>query len=242
MRITMVALLVLSIISCSTSNQPTGVSPSLETRELRILALGDSYTIGEAVPEAKRWPQQLSDSLAAHDIDIVEITYIATTGWTTTDLQSAIDVFKAGRDRNATSYDMVSLLIGVNNQFAGLELDLYAEEFAKLLEEAITFAADSPTRVVVISMPDYGVTPVGGSYGADRIRQEIDAYNDVNRRIADDFGARYVNITPISRRAAHDPTLIARDGLHPSGAMYAQWVALMLPIVTEILESTTGLE
>jgi lysophospholipase L1-like esterase len=189
-----------------------------------MLALGDSYTIGESVAERLRWPAQLADSLAALGVTVTGVEYVARTGWTTTDLLDALDLAPP----EAPPYDLVSLLIGVNNQFAGMDMGLYRDEFTELLGIALDLSGKNPERVLVVSVPDYGVTPRGHLFGPDRIRDEIDSYNAVNKSIASSFGTLYADITPLSRLAADDPTLVARDGLHFSGAMYALWVDYMI--------------
>ncbi|MDP3910456.1 MAG: SGNH/GDSL hydrolase family protein [Gemmatimonadales bacterium] len=189
--------------------------------EIRMIALGDSYTIGEGVAEDQRWPAQLADSLASRGVSVTGVEYIAKTGWTTTDLLTAL----RADPKTGPPYDLVSLLIGVNNQFANMDINLYRDEFTELLEMAVALAGGRPERVLVLSVPDYGVTPRGHLFGPDRIRDEIDQYNVVNRSIAQSSGALYADITPLSRLAADDPMLVARDGLHFTGKMYALWVA-----------------
>ncbi len=224
-------LLVLAVVACSENEATVALSGPQEPLNLRVLALGDSYTIGEAVAIHKRWPEQLADSLVSLrtellQIESVDVTYLAMTGWTTMDLRAALD--NSGESNNA-SYDIVSLLIGVNDQFAGFDIDLYDPAFSDLLEIAIELGGDDPGNVIVLSIPDYGATPVGQSYGAERIAREIDAYNAINYRIAVGRAVAYFDITPISRRGLDEPELVARDGLHPSGVMYAEWVSLLLP-------------
>ena len=192
---------------------------------LRYLALGDSYTVGEAVPEAGRLPVQLARKLREEGFaELEDPQVIATTGWTTDELSAGIDAASP-----AGTFDLVTLLIGVNNQYRGRPLDEYRAQFRELLERAISFAACKRERVIVISIPDWGSTPFAADRDRGAISGEIDAFNDVNRDEANRKGARYVNITPISRRAADQPRLIADDGLHPSGKMYRLWVGLLLP-------------
>lgn len=191
----------------------------------RFLALGDSYTIGESVAPAERWPVQLAVMLRKRGIDIAEPEIVATTGWTTDDLASAI-VEREPRG----PYGLVSLLIGVNNQYRGQPLEEYRQQFRGLLEQAIAFA-DSPGRVLVLSIPDWGVTPFAAGRDLAQIAREIDAFNAVNRDEAVRAGARYVDVTPVSRMAASNVALVAVDGLHPSGRMYRAWAELALPEV-----------
>lgn len=185
------------------------------------LALGDSYTIGEAVPEADRWPVQLVTRLRADGVVISDPKIIATTGWTTAELQQGI-----GQANVSGTYDMVSLLIGVNNQYRGYDMAIYKKEFSQLLEQAIAFAAGNPSNVFVVSIPDYGVTPFAADRNLDpkKIARELDAYNQMASEIAGRRGIRYFEITEWSRRAATDSSLVASDGLHPSGKMYTNWV------------------
>lgn len=157
---------------------------------------------------------------------------VARTGWTTTDLITA-----TAKYQNRFTFDVVTLLIGVNNQFGGVALEVFEREFAELLDISINYAAGDARRVIAISIPDYGVTPLGMSYGAERIRQEIDMYNDKGREIAGAYGIPYVDVTTVSRLAAGDPTLVARDNLHFSGKMYSLWVEELLPVVIEVVET-----
>ena len=190
----------------------------------RFLALGDSYTIGESVAIADRWPNQLALQLRKSGIDIANPEIIAKTGWTTDDLSSAIDAAKPhGR------YALVTLLIGVNNQYRGRDAEQYRKEFAALLQRAIGFAGGDPKRVVVVSIPDWGVTPFAANRDRAKIAAEIDRFNAINAEETKRAGARYADVTPGSRQAASDKSLVAPDGLHPSAAMYAQWVSVIAP-------------
>lgn len=193
--------------------------------ELRILALGDSYTIGESVRPDERWPVQLVERLRGEGIPVAEPVIIARTGWRTDDLSGGID-----RARPEGRFDLVGLLIGVNNQYQGRTADAYRGEFAALLQRAIGFAGGDPSRVIVLSIPDWGATPFAAGQDRARIGAEIDRFNAINREETLRAGARYVDVTPVSREAPNRPELIAVDGLHPSGKMYAEWVALVLPV------------
>jgi lysophospholipase L1-like esterase len=190
----------------------------------RFLALGDSYTIGESVDAEERWPVQLAAMLRKRGIDVADPEIVATTGWTTDELASAI-VERGPRG----PYGLVSLLIGVNNQYRGRPLEEYRQQFQGLLEQAIAFAGNEPGRVLVLSIPDWGVTPFAEGRDRDQIRREIDAFNVVNRDESASAGARYVDVTPASRMAAAERRLVAEDGLHPSGLMYQRWAELALP-------------
>lgn len=197
------------------------------------LALGDSYTIGEAVAEEERWPMQLSQRLGDDSIKM-EVKIIATTGWTTDELLSGI--VKA--DLKGT-YDFVSLLIGVNNQYRGYDEDQYEKEFKILMEKAIEFANGNPRHVIVVSIPDYGVTPFTQEKELDKekIAHELDSYNAIAQKIATLRDVEFINITPTSRKAESDSTLTASDGLHPSGKMYKMWVNQMYEKVFNNLSS-----
>ena len=197
---------------------------------IRYLALGDSYTIGESVEEAERFPNQLAAMLAAKGVT-VDVQIIARTGWTTDELWQGIQA-----DTVTPPYDMVSLLIGVNNQYRGRSSEEYREGFIFLLNKAIEYAGGDAKRVIVFSIPDWGVTPF--AYGKDttQIANEIDAFNKINLEESKNAGTHYVDVTPISRLALNDKTLIAGDGLHPSGKMYAEWAKYALPIALSILK------
>lgn len=196
---------------------------------VRYLALGDSYTIGESVLELERWPNQLAALLEADGIQ-AEVTIIARTGWTTTELWEGIQMHDL-----QPPYDLVSLLIGVNNQYRGYDMGEYREEFIFLLNKAIEYAGGKSERVIVLSIPDWGVTPFAADRDRERIAREIDAFNSVNREAAENAGAQYVDVTPASRTASDDVELIAEDGLHPAGKMYAAWAKQVLPVVRAIL-------
>lgn len=197
---------------------------------IRYLALGDSYTIGESVAEADRWPNQLAQQLDGQGYQ-TEVTIIARTGWTTDELWQGV------QEHNIKPpYDLVSLLIGVNNQYRGRDIEEYREQFVFLLNKAIEYAGGDVRRVFVLSIPDWGVTPFANGRDTTQIAKDIDLFNSVNREETERVGAHYIDITPISREAIKDPLLIAGDGLHPSGRMYTEWVNLVLPGVLEILK------
>jgi lysophospholipase L1-like esterase len=195
-----------------------------------FLALGDSYTIGESVAASERWPVQLARLLREQQIAMDDPTIIARTGWTTAELSVGID-----RAKPQGVYDLVSLLIGVNNQYRGRSEEEYRQEFVTLLQRAIGFADQRPGRVIVLSIPDWGVTPFAGGRDRAAIGAAIDRFNAINREETERAGAQYADVTPISREAVNDPALIARDGLHPSGKMYAEWARLAMPVVCKAL-------
>ncbi|MEQ6168911.1 MULTISPECIES: SGNH/GDSL hydrolase family protein [unclassified Ekhidna] len=208
-------LCVLIASSCATQK-----SESMDKDGFVFLALGDSYTIGEAVNVDERWPVQLAHRLRKDSIK-VDPVIVATTGWTTDELISGI----AGANLEGP-YDYVSLLIGVNNQYRGYPVDQYEKEFKKLLNQAIEFAGGNPYNVMVISIPDYGMTPFAKKKILDeeKIATELDNYNAIAEKISKLRDVKFFDITPISREAKEDPSLIASDGLHPSGKMYEMWV------------------
>ena len=188
---------------------------------MKYLALGDSYTIGESVTEVDRWPNQLVDSLNKRGHRIGRPTIIATTGWRTDDLKNAMTNAQLKNE-----YDLVSLLIGVNNQFQGKSSSQYALEFEDLLKTAIRLTKRKKQRVLVVSIPDYGFTPLGKPK-QEATTKAIDEFNEINARITYKYGIQYFNITEISRDGLKDPSLVAADGLHPSGKMYSYWVELI---------------
>lgn len=194
--------------------------------KLRFLALGDSYTIGESVPANARWPVQLIDSLNKHGVDGYEPLIIATTGWRTDHLKHAIAKAKLKGE-----FNLVSLLIGVNNFYQGKTAESYAPEFEELLLTAIRLAGGNTSSVFVVSIPDYGYTPFGKDK-QEQISSGIDAFNAVNKKIAEKLKVKYYDITDISRRGISEPDLVATDGLHPSDAMYSEWVSLIMSDIT----------
>jgi lysophospholipase L1-like esterase len=197
---------------------------------LRMLSLGDSYTIGESVSSDDRWPVDLAGMLRSNGIDMDDPVIIARTGWTTRDLSAAID---DARPRGP--FDLVTLLIGVNDQYRGRSAEDYRPQFRLALSRAMTHAGKRPASVIVISIPDWGVTPHAQGRDRQRIATDIDAFNAVNRQEATAAGTHYVDITGLSRLAGADRGLVAGDGLHPSAAMYLQWARAILPVATGIL-------
>lgn len=203
----------------------------MENLSHTYLALGDSYTIGESVTQEESFPYQLVHLMSADGVS-VKPTVIAQTGWTTDELDAAIDLAAI-----SDKFELVTLLIGVNNQYRGWSLENYALEFAALLQRAIGFSGSSDS-VIVLSIPDWGVTPFGKASGKDIavVSQEINQFNRINREIAERSKVYYADITPISRDAANIESLNASDGLHPSGRMYALWVDVFKKRALEILK------
>lgn len=201
---------------------------------LSYLALGDSYTIGEAVEQQDSFPYQLVRLLNEEGLLFKQPEVIAQTGWTTDELMDAIEARKLSQ-----TFDLVTLLVGVNNQYRGYSIEEYKREFAMLLTTACDFAGSNKKHVFVISIPDWGVTDFGKQSGRDvqQIADEIDAFNRIKEEVAKLNGIAYIDITPISRKALADARLTASDGLHPSAEMYAEWVKEIKPVVKANLNS-----
>ena len=201
---------------------------------ISYLALGDSYTIGEGVAPDGRWPVQLARALREEGLPLADPRIIATTGWTTDELSAAIDAVEP-----LGAFDFVSLLIGVNNQYRGRSVDAYRDEFDALLARATGFANGRADRVLVLSIPDWGVTPFAIQSGRDRIRiaDELDACNAAARDACAARGIAFVDITPASRALGGAPEMLADDGLHPSAAMYVEWMRLALPAARRLMSA-----
>lgn len=195
-----------------------------------FLSLGDSYTIGESVPEKDRWSVQLAELLRQNGADVSNPTIIARTGWTTAELQTAIKA-----SGNTNTYDLVSLLIGVNNQYRGQSLSTYRTEFKELLQTATHFAKDKPSRVFVLSIPDWGKSPFAQGRDQQKIATEIDAFNLVAKEECQKAGIVFVDITSISRQNANDVSQFADDGLHYSGKQMRLWADKALPVAKQLL-------
>lgn len=226
-----------ALLAMALATLPAGASSaSSAPPEPRFLALGDSYTIGEGVAPEERWPVQLAARLREHGIAIGEPRLIATTGWTTDELEAGIDA-AAVREPIPADHALVSLLIGVNNQYRGRPLAEYEVQFSALLERAVGFAGDDPARVLVLAIPDWGVTPFAIQSGRDRaqIASQLDAFNAAARRIAETRGAHFIDIAPISRERGGEAAMLAADGLHPSAALYALWAEAARPVAEAIL-------
>jgi lysophospholipase L1-like esterase len=201
----------------------------------RFLALGDSYTIGEGVAAAERWPTQLAGLLRARGVAIGEPLIVARTGWTTDELSAALDAAAP-----TGTFDLVTLLIGVNDQYRGGTAGAYREPFRRLLRRAIGYAGGRPARVLVVAIPDWGITPFAASRDRRRISAEIDAFNAVNRDEAAMARAVYGDIAPLVRTAQGDRDALAADGLHPSGSMYAAWADLLCPTALAMVNRSTA--
>ena len=221
--------LVTLFLACN-NNRPSDNNNITMESEINYLALGDSYTIGESVVESDRWPVQLADRLRKEGVNIGTPEIIARTGWTTDELQNGISERKP-----SGTYGLVSLLIGVNNQYRGRDSESFRGEFQDLLNRAISFAANDTSGIFVLSIPDWGVMHFAEGRDREKISAEIDEYNNVCREECEEYGITFFDITPISREAVSRPEFIAVDGLHPSGAMYAEWVEMISGRVKFIL-------
>ena len=191
-------------------------------REVRMLVLGDSYTIGESVEIDQRWPHQFVTDLRKLGANADLPDYIAKTGWTTSNLLDGIDS-KLDKEKD---YNLVSILIGVNNQYQGRDISIYEPELRRIIDLALGITGQDTSRLFVLSIPDYAYTPFGK--GDTSISKEIDAYNEINHRVSVEYGIAWIDITPISRRGLNDPSLVAMDGLHPSGEQYREWVEKLI--------------
>ncbi|RYY57184.1 MAG: SGNH/GDSL hydrolase family protein [Chitinophagaceae bacterium] len=204
-----------------------------DKKPLTYLALGDSYTIGESVPGIENYPSRTVALLESEAVHFSTPEIIAQTGWTTTDLRTAI-----GKSQLAGKYDFVTLLIGVNNQYQNLEIADFAQDFETLLEKAISLAGNDTGHVVVLSIPDWSVTPYATNHLPDRfgrnaasVSKQIDEYNAACRLISGKYHITFIDITDGTRAAAKDPSLLTSDGLHPSGKEYALWAEKLASII-----------
>ena len=207
------------------------IAPPAPAAVIRILALGDSYTIGEAIAADASWPVRLAAALRAAGHDVAAPRVIARTGWTADELSAAID-----GARLESPFDLVTLLVGVNDQYRGHSVESFRPRFRALVARAVAFAGGRAGRVIVVSIPDWAATPFAEGRDRARIAAEIDAYNTVVRDEAGRAAVRYADVTPASRRADRAPWLVAPDGLHPSGDMYAAWASLIIPLAEAALE------
>lgn len=235
MKLTTIAILMFLMLGCGKSltngMNKTDIAPiDPPTDQLTYLALGDSYTIGEAVKQAESFPYQLRENLNRQSLHFSAPKIVATTGWTAGELISGIKA-----ETFLPKYDLVTLLIGVNDQYRGNSIETYRKEFIALLKTAVNFAGGNAAHVFVVSIPDWGVTPYGAQSGRDVrvIAKEIDAFNAVNKEESLKAGISYTDITPGSRNAATDAALVASDGLHPSGKMYKEWAAQLSPSINK---------
>lgn len=233
-------LILLLVNSCKkadvkiyTMPSPPIVIPPADTGTAKTyLALGDSYTIGQSVPVADRFSVQAATSLTAGGTKFSAPEIIAQTGWTTANLLNTL----AAAPPAKTTYDIVTLLIGVNNQYQHRTQQEYTDQFSILLNKAIAYAGNNNKRVIVLSIPDYGVTPYAAGSNRAEIAKDIDAFNLINKNITTQAGVTYLDITGYSRLAANDASLTASDGLHPSGIEYKVWADALVPLVMAALK------
>jgi lysophospholipase L1-like esterase len=223
---------VISVATCSNHNMTYTFPLSASETPLHYLALGDSYTIGESVAASERFPHLTAERLRVQHVPMAEPEYIATTGWTTENLISAIN-----ETEDLKTYDVVTLLIGVNDQYQGLDTAGYRDRFTQLLERAVELAGNRPGRVFVLSIPDYSETPFVAENDKNRVREEVEAFNAINKEITLDRNVAYVDITPLTRQTSSDASLLAGDGLHYSAKAHQQWAALLAPLIQQALKS-----
>jgi lysophospholipase L1-like esterase len=198
---------------------------------LRYLALGDSYTIGESVAAHERFPYLTASLLRDQGVSINDPVYIATTGWTTANLLAAIETQKPDGP-----FDVVILLIGVNDQYQHLDTGGYRMRFTQLLEKAVALAGNRRNRVFVLSIPDYSATPFVKEENKASVRTEIDAFNAINKDVTLSFGISYTDITPLTRKAEMDRSLLANDNLHYSAKAHQQWAELLTPEILKAIK------
>lgn len=218
-----------TIINTPAMNNDTSAS----SKKYTYLALGDSYTIGQNVPAEENYPNQVTELLRKQKLE-GKAKIIAVTGWTTDNLENGIAKAEANGELLA-SYDIVTLLIGVNNQYQGQAAAEYRPKFEANLKRAISFAGNKPGHVIVISIPDWSVTPFAGVRDRNKIASEIDEYNSINAALAAKYETGYLEVTEWTREAAADPSLLASDGLHPSGKEYARWAEKLSGMMETIL-------
>jgi lysophospholipase L1-like esterase len=203
----------------------------MQKTNYRYLALGDSYTIGEKVEEKDNFPHQTVSILNKEEKQFEAPKIIAKTGWTTDELQDEL-----AKTDLVIPYDIVTLLIGVNNQYRGRSAEEYAVQFDALLRQAIDYAGGKYQHVIVLSIPDWGVTPFAHDRDREKITEEIDLFNDINKKIAAQHKVHYIDITPYTREATSDLSLVTEDGLHPSGKDYNRWAKLVVNKIEEIIQ------
>jgi len=226
--ITFCSLPVILIFSCAKNKYPFQMTEP--KKAYTYLALGDSYAIGQSVLSSENFPNQTVQLLNQQNYNFKSPEILATTGWTTDELQTNINSHTF-----TLPYDFVSLLIGVNNQYRGRSVENYKPEFESLLKQAIQFAGGNANRVIVVSIPDWGVTPFANGRDRAQIAKEIDDYNAANKYISVIYKVNYIDITPGSREAATDLSLVAGDGLHPSAKEYARWAQKVFTAIKQQL-------
>jgi len=200
-------------------------------KEKTMLCLGDSYTIGQSVSETARFPELTLALLASKEINFSNPDIIARSSWTTDELTKAVESKKLNN-----SYDAVTLLIGVNDQYRGIDTTIYAQNFESLLLKAVKLASLNNKHVFVMSIPDYSVTPfaLNARQTPGQIAADIEMFNQINKRIANQHQVNYIDVTPISKLATNDTELLAQDKLHPSGKMYALWAEELAVVMLKV--------
>jgi lysophospholipase L1-like esterase len=238
MRLILTIFFCILIYSCSkkitapaAGLPPANLPPASSADTKTYLALGDSYTIGQSVAGNERFPAQIVALLRQQGIKIADPVYIAQTGWTTANLQNAIT-----NQNPPNTFDVVSLLIGVNDQYQKMDTAGYAIRFAQLLQKAIQLAGGKKESVFVLSIPDYSVTPFVPAGDKQRVAMEIDKFNEINFLITSSYGVSYTNITPSTRQATTNTSFIANDNLHPSGLEYKKWAEMLAPKMGAVLQ------
>jgi lysophospholipase L1-like esterase len=227
------ALLLISATGCSGNEQTAPIPSTTETQAtISFLALGDSYTVGEQVGKLESWPMQLTRKLRVAGRGTAEPTIIAVSGWDTSELIEALTLVDL-----VSSFDVVTLQIGVNNQFRNGPLVDFESDLDGLTNSAIALAQGNAKKVVLISIPDWSATPFANGAPRKEISAEIDQFNDIVRTQATKSGTQFVDITEVSREATNDLDLVAPDGLHPSGKMFERWVELIFPVVEESVDA-----
>lgn len=225
-------LVILLAAGCGKKTEPSGsvVSPPSGVLPKSYLALGDSYTIGQGVAATERFPAQTIEWLRLNGVQFSALDYIATTGWTTSNLQNNINAI------NPAPHDVVTLLIGVNDQYQLRDTTGYRQRFTTLLQRAIQLARDKKQNVFVLSIPDYSVTPFAVNTDTARIRIELEWFNAINNQVTASYQITYLDITPSTRLALTDRSLLATDGLHPSGREYKKWAERLGPLMLPVLK------
>jgi lysophospholipase L1-like esterase len=222
----------IALLACGKAKEPAVIytAPPANGPVKTWLALGDSYTIGQSVTESERFPNQTANILKQSGINIGTPDYIATTGWTTSNLMDAIQA------QNAAKHDVVSLLIGVNDEYQRHDTTGYRQRFTDLLVRSVQLANGKKENVFVLSIPDYSVTPFASGGDTAQVRKEIDWFNTINKQVTNAYQCPYLDITPSTREARNNPALIANDGLHPSGMEYKKWAVSLAPMMLPVLK------
>ena len=224
MRWTLVLFIGFVLLSCQKPSE-AALKPKNDSTSISWLALGDSYTIGQGVNSTERFPAQTLDLLKLRSIKTAQLTYVATTGWTSAQLDKSIS------QQNLAYYDFVTVLIGVNDQFQGIDTSTYSKNFKSILNRAILATRGESQHVLVLSIPDYSLTPEGKKLDTTKIKREIDLFNRLNKNLANSFKCQYLDITVLGREAKSNPAWVAKDGLHPSAIAYKNWADRIYPFI-----------